>query len=734
MKEETTEIKHIHDDKDLSKLLSYRFCSNEFLCCDYTLPIIRYVPVHHFYQNIVKYLVCSLCKRCDDNPEKYGEKITLQQHNLTVHYFCLLMSSGICQRGEEDEDVHGFLVDDIKKEIRRSSRLRCMKCKKVGASVGCSIKSCRQMVHMPCGLEQDFIFQFTDLFPSFCKKHAPSQTCVSSPSLPLSCSVCLEPIEPILSYNVLKCPACHGSWFHRNCVQHYAHSAAMFFFKCTLCNNKDQFQQEMLRMGIYIPERDAAWELEENAYEDLLQVYQHCDAVKCHSHKGRKYSSQSGYFEIVRCKLCGSRGTHRKCSNLKLYESDWICGDCKAAVEGKSELSELLCLFCKIIQRITYIHFFFLPPESVPLPNHVESPLAIRQCVAATSPEVLMDLAHQISQQQSTEVLVEDDDGVLEAALWVLRQSDFNPCCTLSVKFSQDKHSNNIRSQRRFLRRLVSKLQMSEIFEGPDGSKNLALNSKALRDDLYFEVGSLLALSLVHGGPPVGFFSPALYHSLFNYPTNYRPTLQDLGDTAFAHKIRQIAEAKSMKELRMAMQSASQYLEAAGCWRKIRELSEKDMLVEDVLNFYLIIRLQLPLQRFREGLRTLGLFEQVQMCTEAFHSVFCGPVERLTAESVMELFTVRFSEEKEQQEKENTTDLLTFITATDSAPSIGFHPTPSISFFITLVLLNPQLFISKLESLNRKERHFNSFALNHSALYGLQLQSNMCSIHVGTQS
>lgn len=88
------------------------------------------------------------------------------------------------------------------------------------------------------------------------------------------------------------------------------------------------------------------------------------------------------YFEIVRCKLCGSRGTHRKCSNLKLYESDWICADCKAAVEGKSELSELLfnmCLFCKIIQRITYIHFFFLPPESVPLPNHVESPLAIRQ-------------------------------------------------------------------------------------------------------------------------------------------------------------------------------------------------------------------------------------------------------------------------------------------------------------------------------------------------------------------
>lgn len=89
-----------------------------------------------------------------------------------------------------------------------------------------------------------------------------------------------------------------------------------------------------------------------------------------------------------------------------------------------------------------------------------------------------MDLAHQISQQQSTEVLVEDDDGVMEAALRVLRQSDFNPCCTLSVKFSKDKNSSNIRNQSRFLRRLVSNLQMSEIFEGPDECKNLALNSK----------------------------------------------------------------------------------------------------------------------------------------------------------------------------------------------------------------------------------------------------------------
>ena len=34
-----------------------------------------------------------------------------------------LMSCGVYQRGAENEGVFGFLVDDIKQEIRRSSRL-----------------------------------------------------------------------------------------------------------------------------------------------------------------------------------------------------------------------------------------------------------------------------------------------------------------------------------------------------------------------------------------------------------------------------------------------------------------------------------------------------------------------------------------------------------------------------------------------------------------------------------
>ncbi|XP_060789909.1 G2/M phase-specific E3 ubiquitin-protein ligase [Neoarius graeffei] len=642
--------------------------------------------------------ICELCKRCDDCPDKYGEKITLEDSKLTAHYFCLLMSSGIFQRGQEHDGIHGFLVDDIKKEVRRSARLRCMVCKKKGASVGCAIKSCRQKVHLPCGIEQEFIFQFTDLFPSFCRKHCPTQTCSSSPTLPLSCSICLEPIKPVLSYSVLKCPACHGSWFHRDCVQNQAHSAALYFFRCTLCSNSDQFQQEMLRMGIHIPERDASWELEENAYGELLQVYQHCDAITCSCERGRSYSAESGVFEIVRCKFCGSSGTHRKCSSLKLYDTNWSCGDCKAAVEGKVST----------------------------LPNHVKSPLAERQekkrlikrclssihssfiakrfCMDASPTEILQDLATQISMQQITVVLVKNDE-VVEAALQAVRQSNFSPCHTLSVSFTRDKPSQRVGSQRHFLRRLLQKLQNSSVFEGPDHAKNLALSSQALRDDLYFEVGSLLALSLVHGGPPVAFFSHALYYSLFHYPTDYKFTAEDLGDVTLTHTVKNIAQSSSLKELKRVVQSMKNYLQVAGCWRHITQLSDKNLLLEDILNFYFIVRMQLPLQRFCEGLRTLGVFERVQACPEAFCPIFCGPGEKMTADAMFSLFTARFSEDEEQKAKENVTlgfwkqymhdcedgqcaasleDILIFATGIDVVPAMSFDPPPSLSFFVPL--------------------------------------------------
>ncbi|CAF89650.1 unnamed protein product [Tetraodon nigroviridis] len=646
--------------------------------------------------------VCALCLLGDDDPAVFGEKVVLRDHGFSIHYFCL--------RGEEDEGVFGFLVDDIKREIRRSARLTCCLCKMKGASVGCNVKSCRKTVHFPCSRKMGFISQFTGLFPSYCPDHCPAQTlCVSSElSLPQSCSICLDAIQPVLGHALLKCPCCHSSWFHRDCVQHQAHSAGLFFFRCTLCNNKERFQAEMLRMGIFIPERDASWELEADAYSDLLEVYRRCDAEECLCSHGRAHSAKTGYgraaaaaggprkrpsdrlrlvcfswFEVIRCRLCGSRGTHRRCSRLRAGTRAWACTDCTQATDGKAPLvtppqaSRRRSLLAKC-------------PLSVP--PHISSK---RPALASqTSEDILRALARQL---RPLGVQLEVGGAqALAAGLELVRRSDFDPAHTLNVS-----HLGGEAARQHFLELLMQQIQDSEVFEGPDGCRNLALDSRALRDDLYYDVGCLLALCLVHRGPPVSFFSPALYQCLFNYPANQPLAVGHMTpSTYFTCHVNKVAEAESVEELKAAAGACGAYLELAGC-SAVSSLQEKEALVEDLVTFALITRMQLPLQRFREGLRTLGVFDQVQLSPATFFSVFCRVSAQLTAPTLSRFFTVNFSEDQERLAKEmsivsfwrhllleceagrssvSLQDLLHFATGAREPPASGFLPPPSISF------------------------------------------------------
>lgn len=59
----------------------------------------------------------------------------------------------------------------------------------------------------------------------------------------------------------------------------------------------------------------------------------------------------------------------------------------------------------------------------------------------------------------------------------------------------------------------------------------------------------------------------------------------------------QIAEAESLDDLREAVTSSWEYLELAGCNRPISSLEEREALVEDLVSFTMITRMQLPLQR-----------------------------------------------------------------------------------------------------------------------------------------
>ncbi|XP_052041853.1 G2/M phase-specific E3 ubiquitin-protein ligase isoform X2 [Apodemus sylvaticus] len=580
-------------------------------------------------------LACVFCRKNDDCPNKYGEKKTCEKWNFSVHYYCLLMSSGIWQRGKEEEGVYGFLIEDIQKEVNRASKLKCTVCKKNGASIGCVVPQCKRSYHLPCGLQKECIFQFTDNFASFCWKHRPVQAITSnkySGSLP--CTICLEFVEPIPTYNILQSPCCKNAWFHRDCLQVQAINAGVFFFRCTLCNNTDIFQKEMLRMGIHIPEKDASWELEENAYQELLQSHNRCDVRRCHCKKGRDYNEPNSKWEVKRCQCCGSSGTHLACSSLQASEQNWECLDCR---------------------RITYTSDFQKAPKH-PLANSTN--VTVTDCLLEeSSPK----LPRQSTVAQHKELL------------------------------SDEVGSNHPGSKQEFLSHLMHHLENSPVFEG-SLAKNLSLNSQAVKENLYYEVGKMLAISLVNGGPSPGFFSETLFNCLAYGPENALPSLDDVSDLDVAQIIIKIDTAADFNILKSVINEYYNYLEYSGCLRLMSSLNDKYMLVKDILFYHVIKRVKAPFESFKQGLKTLGVLEKIQTYPEAFYNILCRKPESLSAKNLSDLFTIHTLLDAQtlrfwnsylkaiEDGKSATTveDILIFATGCSSIPPTGFKPAPSV--------------------------------------------------------
>jgi len=297
-------------------------------------------------------LSCNLCYM-STKPEGVKLGGMYQFGDLVAHHFCLIMASGLAQNGEDDEGILGFLSNDIEREMRRGHKLKCYLCKKNNATVGCCVKTCHKSFHLPCCLTSGGLSQFFGNFNSYCCEHRPKQRVpecywkrdISSSKIKSSkpgpsklvgqCGVCLDrmPLKPG-GYSTLWTPCCKG-WFHRKCIEAMADAAGCHFVKCPLCNNKEVFEKEMLRYGIYIPDRDAKWETDENAFEDLYVRHSTCDTQVCLCPKGRNHNVEDTDYELVLCELCGSQGVHVMCAGLDPVNLRWKCEICLGAIKHK---------------------------------------------------------------------------------------------------------------------------------------------------------------------------------------------------------------------------------------------------------------------------------------------------------------------------------------------------------------------------------------------------------------
>lgn len=305
---------------------------------------------------------------------------------------------------------------------------------------------------------------------------------------------------------------------------------------------------------------------------------------------------------------------------------------------------------------------------------------------------IMVELGFQI--KKKTKRLWINKANVWNSALDGFRNQNFNPSYTIEVAYV-DENDNFGRehpgSKQEFLSLLMQHLENSPIFEG-SLSKNLSLNSQALNENLYYEAGKILAISLVHGGPSPGFFSKTLYNCLVYGPENTQPILDDVSDFDVAQIIIRVNTATNVADLNSVVNECYNYLELIGCLRLITSLSDKYMLAKDILVYHVIKRVQAPFESFKQGLKTLGVLEKIQTYPEAFYSIFCHKPENLTAEILSDLFTVRTLSDVQalgfwnsylqavEDGKSAVTmeDILIFATGCSSIPPAGFKPTPSI--------------------------------------------------------
>ncbi|KAL1459985.1 hypothetical protein WDU94_011927 [Cyamophila willieti] len=295
---------------------------------------------------------CSFCFSAVNNPLRYGEMFKYK--HIITHYFCVLMSTGIKQSGNDDEGLYGFLIKDIEKGLERARDVKCMYCKRGGATAQCNHyvrstkKKCLTTFHLTCGVTHGSQHLFFGQFQSLCHLHRRNQKVPSEfiKDSAVTCGMCFDMIHDVnYSTSSLWAPCCKKYYYHRDCVQQLAFTSGGYHFRCPLCNNESQFKIAMQKCGIFVPIRDALWETEPNAFSELYVEHNQCDTEPClcpHSTKeGDKRTYNNGAWDLIRCVSCGSEGTHRPCSGLPLTgDVSWNCGSCQAVLKRKQEDGE----------------------------------------------------------------------------------------------------------------------------------------------------------------------------------------------------------------------------------------------------------------------------------------------------------------------------------------------------------------------------------------------------------
>ncbi|XP_069109663.1 uncharacterized protein [Argopecten irradians] len=162
---------------------------------------------------------------------------------------------------------------------------------------------------------------------------------------------------------------------------------------------------------------------------------------------------------------------------------------------------------------------------------------------------------------------------VMDGARRAINRKSFCPWRKMSVKFTDDIGSpegavDEGGPKRELLRLLLKNIQFSNIFEGQETHRLLSLNPNTLSSGAYKDAGTIIAMSIVHGGPAPKFFNQLLFDMMVGRKVH--PTLEDVQDIDMKGNIKKLKDCTNLEDIDLNLSSAglSTIMNISGCWRQ----------------------------------------------------------------------------------------------------------------------------------------------------------------------
>lgn len=298
-------------------------------------------------------------------------------------------------------------------------------------------------------------------------------------------------------------------------------------------------------------------------------------------------------------------------------------------------------------------------------------------------------------------------DRILNCSIQAFKRHRFDPGAKLDIVFvDNDGVSEGAVDEggpsREYFRLLMKSIQQCKIFEGPEQSKMLSLDTHALDTRLYALIGKMIVVCIVHGGVGPHFFSKHLFMQLCGINTS-PAVLDEVGDYSLKEKLLKIKAAETIQEANSAINEAEDSLSIMGALRLVKSMDERDALVQSALEFYTNGRTYTALTQFQHGLQSLGLLEEIRSHPHVFEDLFTNAAKPLHANDLSSLFEVCFSPAgSNRRQLENHTIcfwrdwlidvedgecspltmemVLEFASGASAVPPLGFSQRPQIQF------------------------------------------------------